>query len=68
MKASDQLPEEGPPETVDDDVAGAGEGAAREGARTHARRANRRDHRPGDGRDGERAPAAERSRPRTGAD
>jgi hypothetical protein len=29
-KQSDQLPEEGPAETVPDDVGGAGEGAARE--------------------------------------
>lgn len=36
-KQSDQLPEEGPPEQVPDDVPEAGEGAARESGRRHAR-------------------------------
>jgi len=38
-KQSDQLPEEGPAETVPDDVPEAGEGAAREAAEGQARRA-----------------------------
>lgn len=36
-KQSDQLPEEGPPEQVPDDVSGAGEGAARESGHEQAR-------------------------------
>jgi hypothetical protein len=51
-KSSDQLPEEGPPEIVTDDVPAAGEGAARVAARRNARSANRSGHRPGDARDG----------------
>lgn len=49
-KSSDQLPEEAPPEQVPDDMAGTGEGAARETARRHLRpagergRARYRDH------------------------
>jgi hypothetical protein len=50
-KASDQLPEEGPPEVAIDDVPEAGEGAARAAAREHARRANRSGHAPGQGRE-----------------
>jgi hypothetical protein len=50
-KSSDQLPEEGPPEVVLDDVPAAAEGAARAASRRHARSANRRNHRPGDPRD-----------------
>jgi len=38
-KPSDQLPEEAPPEQVSDDVPEAGEGAARETGRRHAREA-----------------------------
>ena len=49
-KSSDQLPEEGPPEVVTDDVASADEGAARAAARRLARTANRRGHKPGDPR------------------
>lgn len=37
-KQSDQLPEEGPAETVPDDVPGADEGAARESGERQARR------------------------------
>ena len=36
-KQSDQLPEEGPPEQIPDDVGDAGEGAARESASDDAR-------------------------------
>ena len=39
-KQSDQLPEEGPAEQVPDDVAGAGEGAARESGQQQAEQAN----------------------------
>jgi hypothetical protein len=50
-KSSDQMPEEGPPEIVPDDVMEAPEGAARTAARRHARNANVSGHRPGDARD-----------------
>ena len=49
-KSSDQMPEDGPSEVVTDDDASAEEGAAREGGREHARRANRSGHAPGDPR------------------
>ncbi|MBB4663600.1 hypothetical protein [Conexibacter arvalis] len=38
-KQSDQMPEEAPAEQVPDDVPEAGEGAARESAQAHAKRA-----------------------------
>ncbi|HEX4108428.1 MAG TPA: hypothetical protein VHX88_09860 [Solirubrobacteraceae bacterium] len=41
-KPSDQMPEEGHPDHVVDDVPEAGEGAARESARRHARAARQR--------------------------
>ena len=54
-KSSDQLPEEGPPQIVPDEVAAAGEGAARAASRRHARSANRSGHAPGEPRrDGDR--------------
>ncbi|MGH2833306.1 MAG: hypothetical protein ACRDK2_11085 [Solirubrobacteraceae bacterium] len=41
-KASDQMPEEGPAQQVPDDVPGAHEGAARDGARRSLKNVRRR--------------------------
>jgi hypothetical protein len=55
-KASDQLPEEGPAAQVAEDDSEAPEGAARESARRHARRAgtphHQEEHRETGGPDG----------------
>ncbi len=62
-KQSDQLPEEGPAEQVPDDVPEAGEGAARESARSHAERGD-----DGGYRDDEEQRAYERERADAGKD